>query len=191
VQVNCGGGTAEAAVNFNAFGLSSTAPEIVPNNIGSGTWSYTWYRSTDDVSYQPILPNPGTAYYTLPSGESPPPGTYYKVEATRTGATTWVRMHHFSDPNPLLGISVQMVASQSADLNVTFAAGTVGAGGMYHWYFTPNGGTETDTFVTTPDYTVSGVECADQGSYRVTITDACGAIANPAPAAMLLRAGCP
>ena len=80
------------------------------------------------------------AYPVLPAGESPPPGAYYKVKATRTCANTWVRMHHFSDPNPLLGTSVQMVASQSADLNVTFAAGTVGAAGTYHWYFTPDGG---------------------------------------------------
>lgn len=131
------------------------------------------------------------AYPVLPTGESPSPGTHYKVEATRTGANTWVRMHHFSDPNPLLGTSVQMVASQSADLNVTFAAGAVGVGGMYHWYFTPDGGTETDTGVTTSAYTVSGVECGDRGSYRVTITDPCGATANPSPAASLLKAGCP
>ena len=143
------GGTAEASLQASSFGLSSTTPEIVPNNIGQGNWFYMWYRSLDDVYYQPIIPNPGTPYYTLPNGESPPPGAYYKVEATRTGANTWVRTHHFSDPNPLLGTSVQMVASQSADLNVTFAAGTVGAGGTYHWYFTPDGGTETDTGITT------------------------------------------
>lgn len=190
VQVNCGGGTAEASLHTSSFGLSSTTLEIVPNNI-SGTWSYTWYYSADDVSYLPIIPNPGTAYYTLAGGESPPPGTYYKVVASRTGATALARMHHFSDPNPLLGTSVQIVATEFADVNVTFAAGTVGAGGMYHWYFTPDAGTETDTGVTSPAYTVSGVECGDRGSYRVTITDPCGATANPSPAATLLKAGCP
>jgi hypothetical protein len=191
VQVNCGGGTAEASLHVNSFGLSSTTLEIVPNNIGSGTWSYTWYYSANDVSYLPIIPNPGTAYYTLPTGEAPPPGAYYKVEATRTGATARARMHHFSDLNPLLGTSVQIVATEFADLNVTFAAGTVGAGGTYHWYFTPNGGNEMDTGVTSPTYTISQVGCANQGSYRVTVTDPCGATANPSPSATLLKSGCP
>lgn len=112
---------------------------------------------------------------------------FYKVEASRPGATAWARMHHFSALSPVPGTSVQVVATDSADVNVTFAAGTLASGGAYHWYFKPSGGQEVDTDVTAPTYTVNRVGCSDRGSYRVTVSDICGNAAEAS--ATLLKAG--
>ncbi|MFN3407834.1 MAG: hypothetical protein ACK45B_02460 [Limisphaerales bacterium] len=188
VQLNCGA-SATSKLRVNNLGLSSTTLKIVPDDIGFGTWTHTWYSSLDNISYAPVVPNPGTPDYTLPAGELPLPGTYYKVEAARTGATAEARWRYFSDPNPQFGTSVQVVATTSANVNVTYAAGSVGGGGAFHWYFTPLSGIETDTGITASSYTIGGVGCANRGSYRATIADACGGQAQFS--VTLLRAGCP
>jgi len=84
---------------------------------------------------------------------------------------------------------VQVVATDSADANVTFTAGTVGTGGSYRWYFTPLNGQEADTGVTGSSFTIRGVGCGQRGSYRARMTDGCGRAADAS--ATVLKAGCP
>jgi hypothetical protein len=95
-----------------------------------------------------------------------------------------------TDPFTLLGTSTRVVATETADVNVTFAAGAVGAGGTYHWFFTPTDGQELDTLVTSPAYTINRAGCSSRGTYRVTIRDSCGGAANPDPKPTLLIDGC-
>jgi len=184
VQVNCGGSSASASVGVNAFGLSSTTLEIQPHQTAD--WSYIWFVSADGLTYQPLQPNPGTPAHTLPTRETPLPGRYYKVVATGTGATAEARFFYRSDVG---GTSVQVVATDSADANVTFTAGTVGTGGSYRWYFTPLNGQEADTGVTGSSFTIRGVGCGQRGSYRARMTDGCGRAADAS--ATVLKAGCP
>jgi hypothetical protein len=154
--------------------LTSTTLRIIPDNIGSDMWTYTWYYSTDGSSYLPLAPNPGTPDYTLATelSNGSTASHYYRVEATRTGATASMDVDYVSDT--LYGTWVRKIATTSATLSVTYTAGANLAGGTFHWYFTPLGGAEEDTGGTTASYTISPVECSTRGTYSVHVTDTCG-----------------
>lgn len=154
--------------------LTSTTLRIIPDNIGSGTWTYTWYYSTDGSSYSQVVPNPGTPDYTLATelSNGSIDSHYYRVVATRAGATASMDVDYVSDTR--YGTWVRKIATTSATPSVTYTAGANVAGAAFHWFFRPAGGVEADTGVTTASYTVNPVDCSTRGFYRVQVTNTCG-----------------
>jgi hypothetical protein len=167
--------------------MTGTTLKITPDNIGTGKWVGQWSYSDDDSTYFPISGATADSY-TPPQTVS----RYYKVVATRTGATANVRVfYEYSTPY------VQAIASQNGTLDVTYTPQVIGVLGSaanwtYHWYFTPEiGGPEENKGVTSGPYTISTVDCTERGYYRVDVSDSCGPGADASAYANLYVDNCP
>jgi hypothetical protein len=169
--------------------LTSTTLRIIPDNIGSGSWAYTWYYSADGSSWSAVVPNPGTADYTLATGLSSGSmdSHYYRVIATRTGATASFDVEYVSDTT--VGTWVTKITTTSASLSVTYTAGANLGGTTFHWYVSPPSGPEEDTGVTSASCTITPVDCSTRGIYRVHVSDTCGDSKDIN--AQILDLGCP
>jgi hypothetical protein len=140
--------------------------------IAPGGFLLIW--ADGETSWSPVDPNPGTPDYTLTTelSNGSTVSHYYRVVATRTGASASVDLDYVSDTR--YGTWVRKITTTYAALNVTYTARANLAGATFHWYFTPFGGAEEDTGVTAASLTISPADCSKRGLYRVQVTNACG-----------------
>jgi hypothetical protein len=159
--------SATVSASPQSASIASTTLKITPANIGTGEWTYQWSDSDNDINYSPI-PGATTDTYT------PSQTRYYKVVATRSGATAEVRVHYNQTTSPI----VTAKASQNGDLSVTYTpqvSGVWAGSSTYHWYFSPEGGgPQQDLGLTGGPYTIGVVDCTKRGYYQVDVSGNCG-----------------
>lgn len=167
--------TATVSADAPSVGIASATVKINP--VGSGTWAYAWYYAPssgnpyDDGAYTALGPGPDN--YTLLFG-NPSYDYFYKVVATRPGASATLRFRFWPLASQSSPPIVQVVGAENAGASVTYTGSPNPTGiGPYHWYFDPGTGTFQDTGVAGEQYTVNPVDCTKQGTYKIVVYDGC------------------
>lgn len=191
----CGiGGDTEAVAGVYtqppSISLGNPKLEIKPANVGVGDWSFVWQASDDNSTYTTIS-GQTTAVYTPPQNVN----RFYRVTATRTGATATARLYYAPAPSGGNRM-VSEIATSNAGLDLTYTPQVVGVKGNGTWHYKLklldfNYQVVSDLGSIPGAFTVSGVNCAKQGVYQLQLSDDCGTTVDSEAYVDVWVEGCP